>query len=183
MGIFFSPKQRQVYILLVFSITQNAYGQAVNNFRCIDPFTINVAGHNAMIQNQLFDWSIGELSTRTFFGKAVFIISLGFLQSSYHPLLVYNNIDSFAFQIKIGPNPFSNYIIIQCEQDQLIINGIQLLDFQGKILYRLNGDYSGHQFYYKIPVEKLIHPLCILNINYTISGQIYKSKFFKLLQN
>ena len=183
MGIFFSMKERQVCILLVFSITQNAYGQAVNNFRCIDPFTINVAGNSAMIQNQLFDWSIGELSTSTFIGKAVFIISLGFLQSSYHPLLIYNNIDSFAFRIKIGPNPFSNYIIIQCEQDQLIINGIQLLDFQGKILYRLNGDYSGHQFYYKIPVEKLIHPLCILNINYTISGQIYKSKFFKLLQN
>jgi hypothetical protein len=97
--------------------------------------------------------------------------------------LVYNNIDSFAFQIKIGPNPFSDYIIIQSEQDQVIINGIQLLDFQGKILYQLNGDHSGHHFYYKIPVKKLIHPLCILNIRYTVSGQIYKSKFFKLLQN
>lgn len=182
MGIYFSSKQKQVCILLVFSMAQKADAQFVKNIRRLDPFTINVTGNYSIIQNQLYDWSLGELAIRSFNIKSLFI-SLGFLQSQYYPLLQYNNVDSFALQIKIGPNPFSSYIIIKSEQDQVIINSIQLIDFQGHILYQLNGDYSGHDFYFKMPVKKLINPLCFLNIRYTISGQINKSKFFKLLQN
>jgi hypothetical protein len=183
MGIYFSSKQKRVCILLVFSIAQNSYTQPIKYFHFLDPFTINVAGNHVIIQNQLYDWSVGEFSNRTLNVKSLMIFSLGFLQSNYYPLLQYNQTDSFALQIKIGPNPFSDYIVIQSKQDQVIINGIQLLDFQGNILYQLNGDYSGHDFYFKMPIKKLTNPLCFLNIRYTVSGQIYKSKFFKLLQN
>jgi hypothetical protein len=182
MGIYFSSKQKQVCILLVFSIAQKSNAQFVKNMRRLDPFTINVTGNYSIIQNQFYDWSLGELAIRSFNIKSLFI-SLGFLQSQYYPLLQYNNVDSFALQIKIGPNPFSNYIIIQSEQDQLIINAIQLLDFQGNVLYQINGDYAGHCFYYKIPIKKLFNPLCFLIIRYTIADQLYKLKFFKLLQN
>ena len=183
MGISFSSKQKNICILLLISFAQKAYAQPIKYFHFLDPFTINVLGNDKLIQHQLFNWSVGEFSIRTLNAKPLLIISLGFLQSNYYPSLQYNHLDSFALQIKIGPNPFSNYIIIQSKQDQVIINSIQLIDIHGTILYQLNGDYSGHDFYYKMPIKKLINPLFFLNIRYTISGQIYKSKFFKLLQN
>lgn len=183
MGISFSTKQKNICILLLMSVAQKSISQPVKYFHLSDPFAINVSGNYKLIQHQMFVWSLGEFSTHTLNAKPLMIISLGFLQSNYYPLLQYNHIDSFALQIKVGPNPFSDYIIIQSEQDQIIINSIQLIDFQGNILYQLNGDYSGHDFYYKMPIKKLVNPFCFLNIKYTISGQIYKSKFFKLLQN
>ena len=183
MGISFSTKQKNICILLLISFTQKAFAQPIKYFHFLDPFTINVLGNHKMIQHEMFNWSVGEFSTRTLIAKPLMIVSLGFLQNNYYLSLQYIQLDSFALQIKIGPNPFSNYIIIQSRQDQIIINSIQLVDFQGNILYQLNGDYSGHDFYYKMPIKKLINPLCFLNIRYTISGQIYKSKFFKLLQN
>jgi hypothetical protein len=183
MGILFSIKQKNICILLLLYVAQKSFSQPVKYFHFVDPYTINVSGNYKVIQHQIFDWSIGELSTRTLNARPLIIFSLGFLQSNYDPLLQYKHIDSFALQIKIGPNPFSDYIIIQSKQDQVIINSIQLIDFQGNILYQLNGDYSGHDFYFKMPIKKLMNPLCFLNIRYTISGQIYKSKFFKLLQN
>jgi len=183
MGILFSSKQQYIFILIVLSFAQKPYVHAKKYFHFIDPFAINVAGNHVIIQNQIYDWSLGELVIGTFNTTPLLYISLGFLQSQYYPLLQYNNVDSFALQIKIGPNPFSNFIILQSEQDQIVINAIQLVDFQGKILYQLKGDYSGHDFYLKMSIGKLISPICLLHINYTISGQIYKSKFFKLLQN
>lgn len=183
MGILFSSKQKNICILLLISIAQKSFGQSNMFFHCKDPFTINVTGNHAIIQNKMYDWSLGESVISTFNCNPLLNISLGFLQSNYYPFLQFNNLDSFALQIKIGPNPFSNYVIIQSSQDQVIINSIQLVDFQGNILYQVNGSYSGHNFYLKMPIGKLINPLCFLHINYTISGQIYKSKFFKLLQN
>ena len=182
MGILFSSKQKNICILLLISIAQKSFGQSNKFFHCKDPFTINVTGNNAIIQNKMYDWSLGESVISTFNCNPLLNISLGFLQSNYYPFLQFNNLDSFALQIKIGPNPFSNYVIIQSSQDQVIINSIQLVDFQGNILYQVKGSYSGHNFYLKMPIGKLINPLCFLHINYTISGQIYKSKFFKLLQ-
>jgi hypothetical protein len=183
MGIPFSTKQKNICILLLLSVAQKSFSQPVKYFHFLDPFTINVSGNDKVIQHQIFDWSFGELSIRSWNAKPLMIFSMGFLQCDYNPLLQYKHIDSFALQIKIGPNPFSDYIIIQSKQDQVIINSIQLIDFQGNILYQLNGDYSGYDFYFKMPIKKLMNPLCFLNIRYTISGQIYKSKFFKLLQN
>ena len=183
MGILFSSKQKNICILLLISIAQKSFAQPEKYCHIKDPYSINVAGNHVIIQNQIFDWSLGESLIRTFNSNPLLNISLGFLQSNYYPFLQFNNQDSFGLQIKIGPNPFSNYVIIQSRQDQVIINSIQLVDFQGNILYQVKGSYSGHNFYLKMPIGKLINPLCFLHINYTISGQIYKSKFFKLLQN
>ncbi len=183
MGIYFSTNAKHVCIMILLGIAQKPFAQPIKYIHFLDPFTMNVAGYHAIIQNQIYDWSLGEFSIRTLNAKPLTIFSMGFLQSIYSPLLQYNHIDSFALQIKIGPNPFSDYIIIQSKQDQIIINAIQLVDFQGNILYQLSGDYSGHDFYFKMPIKKLNNPICFLNIRYTISGQMNKSKFFKLLQN
>ena len=181
MGILFSNNHKQIFVLLLMGIAQKQYAQDYPHL--CDTYAINVAGKNVVVKNMYYDWSLGELAVHTLTGIPHIIISCGYLQSSYYPLLQYHNTDSFAIKIKIGPNPFSNYVVIQCEQDQLDIHAIQLLDFQGKILFQLNGNYSGHQFYYKMPIQKLINPVCFLNISYSIADHIYKSKFFKLLQN
>jgi len=183
MGILISKKHNQFCILLLLGIVQKPYAQVLSNFHFHDPFTINVAGKYNIIHDVLYDWSFGEMAIHTMYTKPTFYISLGFLQSNYYPFLQYKNLDSFDIKIKIGPNPFSNYIVIQSQQDQLIINCIQLLDFQGKVLYQVNGDYAGLNFYYKLFVKKLNSPMCFLNISYTISDHINRKKYFKLLQN
>jgi hypothetical protein len=112
-----------------------------------------------------------------------FILSSGFLQSNYSPLSLYQQLDSFAMQIKVGPNPFRNRIIIQSKVDDMIITSIQLHDFNGTILYSSMEYFSGIQFYKEIIVDKLMIPICFLEIKYTISDHIYKSKYIKLIQH
>jgi len=86
-------------------------------------------------------------------------------------------------QIKVGPNPFTNKIIIQSKVDELTITSIQLIDFQGNKLYSSSEPFSGIHFYKEITVKKLIVPICFLKIQYTISDHIYKSKYLKLIQH
>lgn len=183
MAVLFSNKNKSVCVLLLLSLSQRGYGQNRITTNFIDPYLINVTGSHSIINDLWCDWSVGEFVTQTHKIPSTLLLSCGYLQSHYSPLLFFQDIDSFPIQIKIGPNPFSQFIIIQSQQDALIINSIQLIDFQGILLHELLGDYAGHHFYYKIPIQKLNNPICFLKINYTIDAQIYKSKYFKLLQH
>lgn len=184
MGVLFIQRKRHFCLALLIGFSNESYGQAKSRQNYIDPYTINVTGSSTQINNYQFDWSIGEAAmVHTLFAQKNLMLSTGFLQNLYYPLYLYNQLDSFAIQIKVGPNPFSNRIIIQSKVDEMIITEIQLTDFQGKLIYNSNVHYSGLEFFHEILIGKLLYPICFLSIRYCIADKIYKSKYFKLIQN
>jgi hypothetical protein len=183
MGILFNQRSRQLCFALLIGIIKEADGQVKDPHKFIDPFSINIVGNFRQIHAIHFDWSIGEAAmANTHTAPNNLVLSTGFLQSIYYPLHLYQQIDSFDIQIKVGPNPFTNRIIIQSRVDEMIVKEIKLIDFQGNLLYLTNISYSGLQLYHEILIGKLLYPVCFLSIRYCIGDAIYKSKYFKLIQ-
>ncbi len=184
MGILFSKKQKKVCMFFLMGLVNDASGQQVTNQHFLDPYTMNVMGSASQISNISFDWSIGEAPIAQMLNwQAQFQLSTGFLQSSYYPQLLFKHLDSFEVEIKVGPNPFSDRIIIQSKVDEIMITGIQLIDFQGKVLFTSTELFSGIQFYKEINIRKLLFPICFLQIQYIISDRIYNTKYLKLIQH
>ena len=184
MGFLLSPNQHKACVFFLLGIVSEANAQVPKSQHFIDPYTMNVIGNAYQYQNLALDWSMGETPIIQMLTlQKQYQLSTGFLQSNYFPQLLYQQLDSFAIQIKVGPNPFSDRIIIQSKVDGLIINGIKIIDFQGRILFNLSEPFSGLQFYKEIIIGKLMMPICFLQIQYTISDQIYKSKYLKLIQH
>jgi hypothetical protein len=184
MGTFFSNTNGPICMLLLLGCPITQYAQSVVYKKFLDPYTINVSGRSSMLNNQLIDWSLGESPmVHTFNKYAIYLLSTGFLQSVYDPLLLYKSLDSFDIQIKIGPNPFNNLVHIQCRQDGITISSIQLINFRGDVIYHLPGFYAGMNFYQEIPIQKLSNPICYLYLHYTIANKIERTKIIKLIQN
>lgn len=184
MGFLFFQNHKKVCFYFLLGIVGDVNAQHSNTIHFIDPYTLNVMGNAFQFNNIALDWSVGESPLIQMLDlHKQYQLSTGFLQSCYSPQLLYQQLDSFDIQIKVGPNPFSNRIIIQSKVDELIMTSIQLIDFQGNLLYSSKEHFSGLQFYKEITVKKLVVPICFLEIKYIISDHIYKSKYLKLIQH
>jgi hypothetical protein len=184
MDFLFFENHKKICVYFLLGIVSDANAQLIHTHHFIDPYSINVTGAFIQQNNLHFDWSVGEVDNfKILSWQKKYQFSTGFLQSIYFPQLLFQQLDSFAMQIEVGPNPFSNKIIIQSSVGDIIINSIQLFDFQGHSLYISIEQFSGLQFYKEIIVKKLQVPICFLEIKYTISDRIYKSKYLKLIQH
>lgn len=184
MGFLFFQNQKKICVYFLLGIVSDVNAQHTNAIHFIDPYSFNVIGNAYQFDNMALDWSVGETPLIKMLDlQKKYQLSTGFLQGSYYPQLLYQQLDSFAIQIKVGPNPFTNNIIIQSKVDELTITSIQLIDFQGNRLYSSSASFSGIHFYKEILVRKLIVPICFLEIKYTISDHIFKSKYLKLIQH
>jgi len=184
MGFLFFQNQKMFCVYFLLGIVGDVNAQQSNTIHFIDPYTLNVLGNTYQFNNMALDWSVGETPLIQMLDlQKQYQLSTGFLQGSYYPQLLYQQLDSFSIQIKVGPNPFTNKIIIQSKVDELAITFIQLIDFQGNKLYSSSETFSGIHFYKEIIVKKLIVPICFLEIQYIISDHIYKSKYLKLIQH
>lgn len=182
MGFLFCHPPQQVCLYLLLGVLNEGVAQPISSLHSIDPYVFNVTGSCMQLNSLCFDWSVGEMTDHTFATKYNYLLSSGFLQSSYAPRYLYNTVDRFAFEIKVGPNPFNDKIIIQSKVDNITITQIQIIDFEGRIIYNLSETYSGVYFYHEIKIEKLHYPICFLRIQYAIADKIYKAKYLKLIQ-
>jgi hypothetical protein len=149
-----------------------------------DPYTINSNGGTLSINQLLLDWEISDLSnTLIYKNKQVLIVSTGFLQNAYDASTLYNSIEIFGEQIKVGPNPFTNRIGLFCKQDGMDILGIQVYDSHGILIRNIIGPFSGLQFEHTIQFQKLSNPICFVQIKYTVANRYTYYKTFKLIQN
>ncbi len=184
MGFLFFHKSTIVSIVLGLAIPISGYNQYKWMPIYQDPFTINVTGSSHELSNLTIDWSWGEASIiKTLHDNPSYFLSTGFLQSKNDPFLLFKNLDSFALQIKIGPNPFTNLIQISTNQEGILIHAIQLFNSQGILLYQMKGYYNGLRFYHKIQIEALNNSICYLVVHYSIGDLLKRSKYFKLIQN
>lgn len=169
------------FLLLLF--VNKVIAQPVLVKHTFDPFAINISGGSGHIHNDIIDWSLGEAPIIKTLNNSKLILTTGFLQNFYDPLLLFNEIENFALQIKVGPNPFTEQITIRVHQDGINIRAIRLFNYQGKPIAQYDGVFSGLAFYHNIQIQKLNNPVCYLLVEYTIADKIYKSKIIKLIQN
>jgi hypothetical protein len=184
MGTLFSTSKHPICFLLLFGTPSTEYAQNHINKASLDPYLINVAGHSWENDTHIIDWSIGESPMATTFSKhPLYLLSSGFLQNLYDPLLLYQSQDSFDLQIKVGPNPFYNHFYIQCKQDGIVITAVQLRNFKGALVYHFPGVYSGYNYYQEFIIPKLSYPICYLYLYYNIGENTHRTKIIKLIQN
>jgi hypothetical protein len=147
-------------------------------------FVFNTTGGSKNIKDLRFDWSIGaslQLTATT--PEYPWILSFGFLQNEYDKAQLYKTKDSFGLQIKLGPNPFSDHLIVQCNQEGVTITGLQLMDLFGTTLFLSTQSHSGIHYYEQLHLSKLKYPACVLVVYYTIGDAYSSSRKYKLVQN
>mgnify|MGYP000154930309 CR=1 FL=1 len=184
MGVLLYSYKCSIYTAILLGIPIVNLAQKIEDKGFTDPYTINVAGGTWRQNNNWIDWSLGESTLiKTFYKHPILLLSFGFLQSGYDPLLLFKSLDSFDLQIKVGPNPFQSKVFIQSKQDGIAIIKVQVMNFRGDIIYYFPGIYAGLHYYLEIPIQKLNNPIYYLYIQYRIGENTERTKIIKLIQH
>lgn len=183
MAIFLSKKNTLFLGLMVFSCASLvAQFNSTSSYPKLDPWTINSSGHKASLSAFTLDWNLGDFAHSIHFSNnEISFVTTGYLQSSYPTLLLKEKLDSILLQVKLGPNPFKNTILISCNQDALTIDAILLFDEQGNRLVQVKGPFSGVHFEQRITVSPLKKAYCFIQIQFTLGNEQYL-KTYKLIQ-
>lgn len=163
----------------------NIFGQSQTTFalKHIDPYTLNCNGGSKLVNQLIVDWTFGNMgNTFSYTTRPALMISSGYLQNSYDVKALFQQLDSFGLQIKVGPNPFQNTLHIYCAQDGLDIITIKLFDSQGIMIKNILGPFSGIGFDQIWQIQKLSNPICYLQIQYKVANEFILQRTYKLLQ-
>ena len=105
--------------------------------------TINAASNSAIIDGNIFDYSIGEMTLVSTERNANIIVTQGYLQpnaaSSSSPTddsAPPSSLANLANKVSVYPNPTENILYIEMEETSKGSVSLQLLDATGKIVLR-----------------------------------------------
>ena len=182
MGFLFKRNKKSLLYLLFWSSPCFLLAQDNNLF--IGGFGFNPIGNTKYLPPLVVDWTGGECLQLTASSPYLkWILSFGFLQNDYDKAMLFKSLDSFGWQIKVGPNPFSNYLIVQCKQEGIVITKILLSDLSGKLLYQSNGMYSGTAFHKRIHIAQISAGSYLLLIYFIVGNGVKQMRSYTLLQN
>lgn len=177
---------RKIILAFLLFISSKCCGQFQNSFsvKHLDPFDININGGTKILNQLLFDWTLGNMgNTISYTDSHSIIVSTGYLQNCYNVLALYHKIENFGLQIKVGPNPFQNTVWIHCAQDGLDIIAIKVFNSNGFIIKHISGPFSGLYFEQNFEIQKLITPICYVQVQYKVANEFIFQKTYKLLQH
>lgn len=184
MGSLLSNHKKSICCILLWGTHHIAIGQSFTHKMGLDPFSINSSGGSRRLGDLLLDWSLGESPMiASILPILNWRISFGFLQNDYPKNILFSTLDSFALQIKVGPNPFSHKLIIQCEQEGIAITELHLINLSGQTLYHKKEAYAGLYYYQEINLEKTHAGNCILIVYLMINSRNRITRTYSLLQN
>lgn len=185
-GYFFGKRLWPIFLIAIISTPILGFSQLPLGVYITskDPYNLNSNGGTLSINQLLVDWEMATFSnTLIYKNKPALILSTGFLQNTYDVSALYNSIEIFGAQIKVGPNPFTDRLRLFCKQDGMDIMGIQVYDSHGVLIKNIIGPFSGLQFEYTIQFQKLNNPICFVQIKYLVANRYTYFKIFKLIQN
>ena len=150
------------------------------------PSVINASGGSLKTGYYSFEWSVGELSLVTQMNSPGnnLIVTNGFMQ----PYLLYPGTNNLSYrfgsdEIKIFPNPASDYIEINFYTNQKGKIKISLYDVSGKkVFYKETVGY-GVDLIEKIPVSQFANGVYGLHIDMDAdAGYVSKDGIYKLVK-
>ena len=107
----------------------------------LDPTGLAIQGGSKSIHSEqdsiILDWSMGQPASTKLLDKGFPIqISTGFLQNKNCYACLFNSLDSFLINFKLGPNPVDNYLAIQLNQAGIVFQAVDIYTIEGKLLQR-----------------------------------------------
>jgi hypothetical protein len=157
-----------------------------SNSQVVAPSVMNTAGGTTQSGYYQFEWSIGELAL---VGEMAgtsnsYVITNGFIQPfiQYPAKVNINNI--FADdEIKVFPNPASNYVEINFLTKQKGRITTSFYDGAGKKIYTTSDVYYGIGLIKKIPVSKLPNEVYMLHVDLDpYPGYVSKKGIYKIIK-
>lgn len=149
----------------------------------LDAHLINVNGKSAMINSIHMDFNLGEsLSILTLFSKKNFLISTGNLQPNYESLPFRILDESTFLQVKWGPNPVSDLLMLRVAQEGVVVKSVQVSEVNGQIIHFLMGPFSGLNFNKQISFASVNTGIYFIQINYVVGHSSTKYKILKVLK-
>jgi len=178
-------------MLKIFLLTTLVYLTNTVNAQLLDASIINNAGGKIEIaattnqanNNWTLDWSLGEpFAIQYWCSKNKIVFSIGFLQPSLmlNPELIRPG--SFDFNLKWGPNPVSNYLLLSCKQAGIDIIHINVVDNDGNKIQNIQGPYSGLNFSKQIPFASVNTGIYFIAIHYIVANKFTQVKILKIIK-
>jgi len=166
---------------IVFFLLSDCYSQIIT------PTVINSAGGSSVLGYYQYEWSIGELALIGQMNNSnhSLIITNGFLQPyTLHPERGINGNNIFnGDEIKIFPNPASDYVEINFFTKQRGHITLNLYDVSGKIVYTETVQSNGIDLIQRIPVNHLPSNVYMLHINLdSDNGAVSKRGAYKIIK-
>jgi hypothetical protein len=107
----------------------------------LDPTSFAIQGGSKSIHSEqdsiILDWSMGQPASTEVLDRGFAIqISTGFLQNKNCYACLFNSLDSFLINFKLGPNPVDNFLSIQLNQAGVVFQAVDIYTIEGKLLQR-----------------------------------------------
>ena len=107
----------------------------------LDPTGFAIQGGSKSIHSEqdsiILDWSMGQPASTEVLDRGFAIqISTGFLQNKNCYACLFNSLDSFLINFKLGPNPVDNFLSIQLNQAGIVFQAVDIYTIEGKLLQR-----------------------------------------------
>jgi len=121
----------------------------------LDPMGFAIQGGSKSIHSEqdsiILDWSMGQpASTEVLNSGFPFQISTGFIQNKNCYACLFNSLDSFLINFKLGPNPIDQYLNIQLNQAGVVFQALDIYSLEGKLLQRIVIKVLGVQMRYSL---------------------------------
>lgn len=154
----------------------------------LDPHGLATMGGSKSIHFEqdslLMDWSIGQpLSTEEFENGNTFTISTGFLQNKNCNSCLFNSMDSFLVDFKIGPNPVNENVQIHLNQAGLVWQAVEIYSLEGKLIQKLLINRSCIQLHHTLRIGHYDKGFYILKLYFLIEDVYPISKIIQLYKS
>jgi len=146
------------------------------------PF-VNINSGAAQIENINLYWSFGETTfVNTLVNQNGFILTGGLLQPNINSSKAFFTFPVIELKLSLGPNPVQNNLSLFCNQLNVFIESIQLVDAYGQLKQILNGPFSGVNFKIQIPFFSVNTGNYFLVIHYIVDKKFYNIKTLKIIK-
>ena len=154
--------KKTLLIAISISICDCIYSQSIS------PEVYATSGEYYTGTNATLSWTIGESVIETFSGTNA-ILTQGFQQSQYSITSI-EEVHDNKYQISVYPNPVTDLININIRSAEQTSFNVELIDLQGKRLYRQNIDSNNNT----LDLKQFATGIYFLNV-YTNGNEFLKS--------
>jgi len=163
---------KKVFIVLIaLFISVSGFGQKITSS------VVATAGNSVETNDMSVSWTVGEVAVETIGEKGVTpILTQGF-QQAYFEITSIGDPVSEEFNIKVYPNPATEFIWIEIESQGIKKGIVEIYNLEGKLVYNKNWEFvDGPQ---RITINNLGSSQYILRVTEP-RGRILQS--FKLIK-
>jgi Secretion system C-terminal sorting domain len=162
--------KKKLFLIPALCIAGFAHAQSIG------PSILNSAGGKGTIGANTFEYSIGEMAVVSTNTAASITVTHGVLQPIPKNADAINDVAFAKLNFNIYPNPASTDVNISIKHTDIDINGIQLYDVSGKLIFN-NTDPILKNGMFTLPINIYANGNYVLRILSKHQGNMHQSNF------